>query len=740
MKKTIFILLVLSGIFIFLDSEPAYTPTAIASLHSAYTLPRIIAHKARVAEGYTGNSIQALQQAALSNIQGLEVDVRFSRDGIPFLFHADTLEETTNGVGKPEDHVWNELAKLRYKDGVSSIATLSQLFDLVETKKTIFLDIKDDHIFDRGFEDAVAGLIEKHRAQDTVIVESFNPFFLTYMRLRSRDIMIMYDFVDDAVATGDESQTQLDRIPSMLKNEFLRKQIRRILRPDLLGPKFNVAPALLKKLIDSGYPLVAWTVDDEPTAGRLLDLGVIGLQTNKPIEMIEKLKSIEVVVVDAGGTKTDVARRVYVTSEQDVVDAIATARSSNLRVSIAGRRHSMGGQSAGRGSINLDMLGYSNVTYDPRTQLVTAQAGATWKKLQNVLDPFGRSVSIMQSDNIFTVGGSISVNAHGWQLHRPPLGSSIRALKIAMADGSIRQLTPESDPDLFHAIVGGYGQMAVILEATLETAPNSVLKLNSKVVPLSDFERVFQENVSLNPKAELGYARIGMSKFDSLDQVGIFWYERIEGEKALPMNREGLVAVKRAIFRSSDITGFGKDLRWWIEKRLKQFVDGGATTRNTVMSPDVHVLWPTRTGYRDILHEYFLPKARSVAFVGELKRLVKSHHMDLLNVTIRDVLKDSSSALPYAREDSNSFVLFFAQAETAAGENEMKSFTIELIREALKLGGSFYLPYRMHYTGPLLRQAYPDIGSWLGAEFKYDPSGVFESDFSANLKELAHSN
>lgn len=740
MKKPIFTILILSGIFIFLDSEPAYTPTAIASLHSAYTLPRVIAHKSHVADGYAGNSTQAIQQAAISHVQGLEVDVRFSRDGIPFLFDADTLEETTNGVGRPEDHTWSELAKLRYKDGISSLATLSALLDLTETKKTLFLDIKDDHVFDRGFADAIANLIEKHHAQDTVIVECFNPFFLSYMRLRSRDIMIMFDFVDDATADGKESQSQLDRIPMVLKNEFFRKQIRRILRPDLLGPKFNVSTSLLTQLATSGYPLVTWTIDDEQTANRLLGLGVIGIQTNRPVEILEKLKTLEIVVVDAGGTKTNLNRRVYVTSESDVVDAINSARSMNLHISIAGRRHSMGGQSAGTGSINLDMLGFNDVTYDPKTKFVTAKAGATWKRLQTVLDPYGRAVSIMQSDNIFTVGGSISVNAHGWQLHRPPLGASIRALKIAMADGTVRQLTPESDPDLFHAIVGGYGQFGVILEATLETVPNSVLKLKSKVVGLADFEKAFQQNVSLNPTAELGYARIGMSKFDSLDEVGIFWYERVEGEKALPMNREGLVAVKRAIFRSSDMTGFGKDLRWWVEKLLKQIVDGGVTTRNTVMSPDVHVLWPTRSGYRDILHEYFLPKARSASFVNELKRLVRSHHMDLLNVTIRDVLKDSNSLLPYARQDSLSFVLFFAQAETPAGENAMKVFTADLIREALKLGGSFYLPYRMHYTGPLLRQAYPDIGNWLGAEVKYDPGGVFESDFSLNLKNLAHSN
>lgn len=736
MKKIFFLILFVGLMFWFLDSEPAYTPTAIASLHSARTLPRVIAHKSLTSQNFLGNTLAAIQQAANSPVQAIEVDVRLSLDRVPFLFHADRLEELTNGVGAPEEQTWGQLQKVRYQKDGSALVRLQDVFEIIGTKKILFLDVKESGLLNRGFDNAIASLIEQFHAQDTVVVESFNPFFLASMRLRSRDVMVMFNFVDDATATGEESQEQLDRIPWLLKKEFVRKQIRRVIRPDILGPKWNVAPAKLTELIQHGYPLVAWTVDNAQTAELLFRSGITAIESNRPLEIQNELSSSETRVSDAGGSTTKVSNRIFVTHENQVLAAVRTAQTQGLKISIAGRRHSMGAQSAAENSINLDMLGYNEVRYDPQNRSVTAQSGATWKKIQSVLDHHGRSVSIMQSDNIFTVGGSLSVNAHGWQVRRPPVGSSVRALRVAMANGSVRDLYPDRDPELFGAFIGGYGQFGVILEATLATVQNTAVRLKSSIVPIERFEAEFQKQVTLNPNVDLAYARIGMSRSNALDEVGIFRYENIPGEKPLPMNREGLVAIKRAIFRSSDTTGLGKNIRWWIEKNFKKYFDSGTTSRNTVMNPDVHVLWPTRAGYRDILHEYFIPKGQTVAFVTVLRNLVREHQMDLLNVTIRDLQADRQSLLPYVRQDSFSFVLFFSQQESAPGEAEMKAFTQKLIAQALQLGGTFYLPYRPHFDRAMLFAAYPSLPLWFETKMKFDPASIFESDFINGIRKL----
>lgn len=109
----------------------------------------------------------------------------------------------------------------------------------------------------------------------------------------------------------------------------------------------------------------------------------------------------------------------------------------------------MGGQSILNDSIHLDMMEINKVVYNPVTQTITIGAGATWKKVQNVLDQYNRSIKVMQSDNIFTLGGTLSVNAHGWQVNAPPISSTVLSLKVITADGIIRDINKHTEPELF---------------------------------------------------------------------------------------------------------------------------------------------------------------------------------------------------------------------------------------------------------------------------------------------------
>jgi FAD/FMN-containing dehydrogenase len=68
--------------------------------------------------------------------------------------------------------------------------------------------------------------------------------------------------------------------------------------------------------------------------------------------------------------------------------------------------------------------------------LLHVQAGAKWADIIPYLDQHGRSVAVMQSDNSFTVGGSLSVNCHGWQYNRPPIASTVESFHLMKANGS----------------------------------------------------------------------------------------------------------------------------------------------------------------------------------------------------------------------------------------------------------------------------------------------------------------
>ena len=111
--------------------------------------------------------------------------------------------------------------------------------------------------------------------------------------------------------------------------------------------------------------------------------------------------------------------------------------------------------------------------------------------------------------------------------------------------------------------------------------------------------------------------------------------------------------------------------------------------------------------------------------------------MNLLNVTIREVKKDKISLLPYARFDCFAFVLLFSQKIGEKAESKMKNFTQDLIESVLDFGGTFYLPYRVHYTHKQVLKAYPNILKWLSVKKLLDPDYVFQSQFFDFLKSIS---
>lgn len=77
----------------------------------------------------------------------------------------------------------------------------------------------------------------------------------------------------------------------------------------------------------------------------------------------------------------------------------------------------MGGQTIYPGGIEINMVPLRGMNLDESKSLLHVQAGTKWAEIIPYLDRYGRSVAVMQSDNSFTVGGSLSVNCHGcWKL------------------------------------------------------------------------------------------------------------------------------------------------------------------------------------------------------------------------------------------------------------------------------------------------------------------------------------
>jgi FAD/FMN-containing dehydrogenase len=194
-------------------------------------------------------------------------------------------------------------------------------------------------------------------------------------------------------------------------------------------------------------------------------------------------------------------------AEQQLRELLKKARTKGLRVSIAGARHSMGGHTIYPGGILINMLPFNGMELDESKNVLHVGAGARWSEVIPYLDRRGRSIEVMQSDNSFSVGGSLSVNCHGWQYNRPPIASTIESFRLMKADGTIVRCNRQENKDLFSLAVGGYGLFGVILDAELRVVPNERLRLQQYLVPVDEALSSFDKKLRENPGANMVYAR-----------------------------------------------------------------------------------------------------------------------------------------------------------------------------------------------------------------------------------------
>jgi FAD/FMN-containing dehydrogenase len=408
-------------------------------------------------------------------------------------------------------------------------------------------------------------------------------------------------------------------------------------------------------------------------------------------------------------------------------DLLAEATANRLHVSIAGARHSMGGQTIAPGGIRINMLPLKSMTLDEKTDLLHVDAGALWADVVPYLDHYGRSVGVMQSDNNFTVGGSLSVNCHGWQYGRPPIASTVESFHLMTANGAVLRCSRTENKELFSLALGGYGLFGIILDADLHVVKNVRLRMEQVVVPLDDAMALFDSKLHDRGTPSMFFARLNITPKRMFDDVliGTFYSEPGEIPK---LTNPKFLPLRRTIFRGSVGSDFGKELSWKAETKAAQHLAGSVFSRNQILNESADWFLDHSDTTTDILHEYFLPRDRAVPFLKLAKTIIRAHHEDLLNVTVREVQADNDTFLRYADQSVVAFVLFFSQSRTASADKDMELLTRELIDAALRFGGRYYLPYRLHASGEEFRAAYPQGEDFFRLKRKYDPDSLFENE------------
>ncbi len=226
----------------------------------------VIAHRGDTHK-HLENTLPAFASALKLGVDGVELDLQLTRDGVIVVFHDEDLRRLAERPEKIGHTGFSDLKKVKLKGG-ASIPTLDDLLDLVGDKLLLNLELKTSHYFQGGLEEAVAKRLKTYKHKDRIILSSFNPLALIRLKVLCPKIRRGYLF----------------------ENKFF---LHRFLLPipkcySLHAPFAHASRKKVEETHERGKKFFVWTVNDEGAMNRCLNMGVDGIITDKP-RLLQKL-------------------------------------------------------------------------------------------------------------------------------------------------------------------------------------------------------------------------------------------------------------------------------------------------------------------------------------------------------------------------------------------------------------------------------------------------------------------
>jgi len=222
------------------------------------------------------NTLSAVRKALETGVDRIEVDVQQTSDGVVVCMHDARLDRTTDRKGKVAKKTYAELKQVHAhgafpKDFPNEpVPTLEQVFELMDGKTQLVIEIKAGHSTYPNIEDHVVDLIHRFKAGKWAVIHSFNDRVLHLVHQKYPDIRLQKLFV-------------WYRGGFMLDFRLHRAKLSDYDFCEGFGISRTAADRKLIEQIHSlGKQVHVWTVNDPEEMRRLIEMGVDGIISNYP--------------------------------------------------------------------------------------------------------------------------------------------------------------------------------------------------------------------------------------------------------------------------------------------------------------------------------------------------------------------------------------------------------------------------------------------------------------------------
>jgi glycerophosphoryl diester phosphodiesterase len=216
----------------------------------------------RGARGYEPeNTILGFQKAIELHVDQIELDVHLSSDNELMVIHDETIDRTTNGKGFVNQFSLQELKDFRMEKE-QQIPTLSEVFDLIDQKCSINIELKSYETADKVVELIEQYVLEKKWKYNQFLVSSFDWNALQQVAFSNPEISI-----------GVVTETDLDLALAFAK----------VIQAKSIHPYFHLLTIEnTASMQEEGFQIFPWTVNEIEDIERIKRYNVNGIISDFP--------------------------------------------------------------------------------------------------------------------------------------------------------------------------------------------------------------------------------------------------------------------------------------------------------------------------------------------------------------------------------------------------------------------------------------------------------------------------
>lgn len=442
---------------------------------------------------------------------------------------------------------------------------------------------------------------------------------------------------------------------------------------------------------------------------------------------------------------TDMRRIVVPRTPADIQQAVAAVREDGGSLSVAGGRHAMGGQQFLDGGVLLDARGLKRILeLDVERGLVRLEAGMMWDDLIRGLREMqrgnSRRWSVVQKQtgaDRLSIGGALAANGHGRGLTYKPIVQDVESFELVDANGDLLRCSRTENSELFRLAIGGYGLFGVMYSVTLRLMRAHRVRRVVEITDIDSLQALFTQRIAdgftygdfqyKTDEASAGFLRDGvMSCYAPVDdgEAG----DAVEPRYLLSeRDWRGLLYLSHA-----DKARAFEEYAGFYMRTSGQTYDSD-TFQLSMYIDDYHRELDGSLGAgvkcTETITELYVPLPLLADFMDAAARELRARKANVIYGTIRLIERDDETFLNWARQPYACVVFNLHVEHTETGVARTADALRALIDLASERGGSYFLTYNGFATREQLARCYPQFGEFLSLKERYDPEGVFGSDW-----------